>query len=225
MRTLIYVPIIHTDPDLGSLASEVEKKALRFLGERWSKHKRTVEKYWQEIHRYFSKKKFKGVKIFQDGLPVGGEKGKSLVNKLAKTGSPNYKLLKNLIDQGATLLKTEEPTLLKKEYQLTKNLITKKNLLLAIFAFLNYKFTKDSLLKARDEYIANQINQNLGKGETGICFLGTYHEVLPKLAEDIKIVLLKNPDKVKKYYQLLSSGEKAGKVNGLTRYLIEPVKT
>lgn len=226
-RTLIYVPIIHTDPDLGSLASDVEEKAVRLLGERWKGHKRIIEQYWKEIFKYFKDQDVRNFKIFQDSLPVGGEVlALKLVDKLAKTGSPNYRLLKRLTDQGAILQKTEDVALLKQEYQLTKELIAKKPLLLAFLSFLNYKLKKERLLKARDNFIAQQINQKLEKEETGICFLGAYHEVLPKLAMDINIVFFKKPEKVKKYYQYLSKKrkERNNKLGALACYLTRPIK-
>lgn len=224
MRTLIYIPIIHTDPDLGSLSSDVEEKATRLLGKRWKRHKKTVEQYWKEILKYFENQEVKGVKIFQDGLPVGGKAAQAMIEKLAKTGSPNYRLLKRLSTQGAVLQKTEDSALLKQEYQLTKELVARRPLVLAIFSFLKYKLKKGKLLKARDEFITQQINQNLEPRETAICFLGAYHQVLTKLAKDIKVLLLKKPEKVKEYYQALSSSLKEGVVNGLARYLTKPVK-
>lgn len=224
MRTLVYIPIIHTDPDLGSLGSDVDQKAVELLGERWEEHKKIVRKYWQEIIKYFEDRDFKGIKIFQDGLPVGGKAALKMINELAQTGSPNYQLLKDLSRRGGQLLKTEDPALLKKEYQLTKNLVARKNLLWAILAFFNYKLKKDKLLEARDRYIAGQINQKLEEKETGVCFLGAYHQVFPKLAKDIRIVFFKDPEKVKDYYQTLSRGEKTGKIEELASYLTKPKK-
>lgn len=223
-RTLIYVPIIHTDPDLGSLSSDVEEKATSLLGERWKRHKKTVEQYWKEILKYFENKKVKGVKIFQDGLPEGGKVAQVMVERLAKTGSPNYRLLKKLVSRGAILQKTEDPALLKEEYQLTKELVAKKNWFLAILSFLKYKLKKGTLLKARDEFITQQINQNLKEEEIGICFLGAYHQVLGKLAKGIRLLLLKKPEKVEEYYQAFSSSLKEGTVNERARYLTKPVK-
>ena len=220
-RTLIYIPIIHTDPDLGSLASDVEAKAVRLLGERWGEHKKVVLAYWKEIAQYFEGRNVEGMKIFQDGLPVGGEAARTMIGELAQTASPNYELLKNLSERGARLLKTEDHALLKKEYQMTKDLVTKKSFLSAILAFLKFKLGKERLLKARDNYIASQINQELKEGEAGVCFLGAYHEVLPKLAQDIKVVLFKAPHKVREYYQVLSSG-KTGSVGDLAQYLTKP---
>jgi len=222
-RTLIYIPIIHTNPDLGSLAADLEKKAVKLLGSYWKEHKRTIERYWQEIEGFLSTRGGK-VLIFQDGLPEDGETAQAIIDKLAHAGSPNYKLLKILSKKGAQMQKTEDPELLKQEYQLTKDLAARKNFMSTVFAFLKYKLRKTGLLSARDNYIAKQINQNLTEGETGICFLGAYHNVLSGLASDIKIILVKNPDKVKEYYKRLTNGETVGAINDLARYLIKPIK-
>ena len=223
-RTLIYIPIIHTSPDLGSLAADLDKKAVELLGSYWREHQKTVARYWQEKERFLEGKTFTKVLIFQDGLPEGGETAQAIINKLAHTDSPNYQLLKVLVKKGAQMQKTEDPELLKKEYQLTKDLAAKKNLISTIFAFLKYKLRKNGLLNARDNYIAKQINQNLKEEEIGICFLGAYHDVLSKLASDIKVILVKNPDKVREYYQRLTNGETRGTINDLARYLTTPIK-
>ena len=223
-RTLIYIPIIHTDPDLGSLAVDLEEKAAKLLGRYWGEHKKTIERYWQEIIRFLEEKTFTKVLIFQDGMPEGGETAQAIIDKLAQTGSPNYQILQALTKIGAQMQKTEDPELLKEEYQLTKDLVVRKSLMSTIFAFLKYKFRKNGLLKARDNHIAKQINQNLPEGETGLCFLGAYHDVLSKLARDIKIILVKDPEKVKEYYRRLTKGETTGAVNDLARYLARPIE-
>ena len=54
MRILIYVPIIHTSADLGSLAGDVTKRGIADLGEDvWKEHQRTVEGLWDAISHYF----------------------------------------------------------------------------------------------------------------------------------------------------------------------------
>lgn len=223
-RTLIYIPIIHTDPDLGSLAVDLEEKAGRLLGSYWREHKRTIKRYWKEIGRFVGSKTFTEVLIFQDGMPEGAETAQVIIDKLAKTGSPNYQLIARLTEKGARVQKTEDAELLKQEYKLTKDLVAPKNIMSAVFAFLKYKLRKNALLSARDKYIAKQINQNLKEGEMGICFLGAYHDVLSKLASDIKIVLAKDPDKVREYYKRLTNGETTGAINGLARYLTREIK-
>ena len=220
----MYIPIIHTSPDLGSLAVDLEQKAAKLLGSYWGEHKKVVEQYWQEIGRFLERETKTKVLIFQDGMPEGGETAQVIIDKLAQTGSPNYQILKVLTEKGAQMQKTEDPELLKKEYQLTKDLAARKNLMSTILAFLKYKLRKNALLSARDNYIAKQINQNLKEGETGICFLGAYHDILSKLASDIKIIKVKDPNKVKEYYQRLTKGETMGAINDLARYLTKPIQ-
>lgn len=223
-RTLIYVPIIHTNPDVGSLAPDLEEKAVKLLGSYWREHKKTIKRYWKEIRKFVERKTLTNVVVFQDGMPEGGETAQIIIDKLAQTGSPNYQLLKVLTKRGASMQKTEDPQLLKQEYQLTMDLAARKNLLSTIVAFLKYKLRKNGLLNARDDYIATQIHQNLKAGETGICFLGAYHDVLSQVPRDIKIVLVKGPDKVREYYQRLTRGETVGAINKLARYLTRPIK-
>ena len=67
MRTLIYVPIIHTGADLGSLAQLVTKRGIADLGEDiWKEHQRTVEGLWDVISDYFASIDVSGMKIYQD---------------------------------------------------------------------------------------------------------------------------------------------------------------
>ena len=222
MKKLIYVPIIHTaDTDLGSLAPDVEEKATQLLGERWERHKKIVEEYWEGIGKYFEGRNLKGVKIFQDALPAWGKEAEIIIDKLAKTGSPNYRLLEKFVSQGAILQKTEDFALLKQEYQLTKELMLHKSFFWVILAFLKYKLKKEKLLEARDRYIAAQINQNLKEGETGVCFLGAYHQVLPKLSKAINVIQVKRPSKLREYYQKLIANKGMKEVN---HYLRKPVK-
>ena len=50
MRTLLYVPIIHTSADLGSLAKEVTQRGIKDLGEEiWKKDSSRVLEYTNEI--------------------------------------------------------------------------------------------------------------------------------------------------------------------------------
>jgi hypothetical protein len=44
------------------------------------------------------------------------------------------------------------------------------------------------LLKKRDRYIAGRINTTLGKGETGILFLGMFHSLQGLLDRNIRVI-------------------------------------
>lgn len=197
MRRLIYVPIIHTEADLGSLAEEIEERAKAVMGDAdWQKHKKEVNLYWQEIYDYWEEKNIPGLKIFQDGMPVDGRAGENIVKSMANNGSINYKIIEQLIDKGAKLMQTEDAELLKEEYFLTRDLTKSDPASVSLQALSRYKLRKDQLLKARDTYIARRIDESLKESETGVCFLGASHRVVSRLAEDIDVITLKDPEKV-----------------------------
>jgi len=225
MRRLVYVPIIHTNTDLGSLAQGLEIKAKKAVkATRFRRHKSIVKNYWAEIARYWKNKDVSGFKIFQDGMPTNGMVGQKMVADLSRKGSINYKIIKQLMEKGAILTKTEDPNLLKEEYFLTKDLVEKKSFLKSLFAYLRYRLRKNGLLAKRDDYIARRIDESLQEGETGICFLGVYHRMLQKLPSDFTVVYLKDPQKIREYFQRLTSHSRDGEINRLARWLVKPIK-
>lgn len=226
MRRLIYVPIIHTDPDLGRLAEGITEQTKEVVGTKnWQRHKRIVNRYWQGIGKFWENEEVSGFKIFQDGMLANGVVGRRIVKELGNKGrSVNYKIVEQLMKKGAELVKTEDPELLKEEYLLTRELIKRKSFLGGLFAYFRYKWRKDKLLAERDAYIIKRINECLQEGETGICFLGAYHQLLPNLPKDITVVTLKNPEKVRQYYQKFPISRWAGEVNDLARYLTKAIQ-
>ncbi len=110
MRKLLYVPIIHTESDLGSVASAIDSKSSSLCGEeRWAKHKETVAKFWESIADYFATIDASNLKIYQDGLPADGELGRKTIEEGARRGSKNLQLILNLMQKGAEIRKTEDP--------------------------------------------------------------------------------------------------------------------
>lgn len=224
MRRLIYIPIIHTDPDLGKVAEPLADQAEEMVGiDNWQKHKKVVCHYWQEIKSFWENKKVFGTKVFQDGLPADGEVGRKIVKELASKGSINYQIIEQLVKKGAQLVKTEDPELLKQEYFLTRELIKGRSFLGGLFTYPYFVWRKKRILTKRDSYIIERINKSLREGQTGICFLGAYHQVLPNLPADIKVVTLKDPKKVREYYQKFLTHKREGEVNSLSHYLTKPI--
>jgi len=204
MRTLIYVPIIHTSADLGSIAQDVSKRGIRHLGEEiWTKHKKTVEGFWDAISHYFDSVDVKGMKIYQDGLVADGEVGEKIVVETSKAGSKNYQLVSRLLERGALLVKTEDFKLVKKEYQRLIAITQAESIMRKTIAFVRYKLAKSSLLNKRDAFIAKRIDETLNPGEKGIIFVGASHKVKERLPESIKITELKDTEKVRKYQRML----------------------
>jgi len=204
MRTLIYVPIIHTSADLGSIAEHVAKRGVTDLGqELWEKHRRTVEGFWNIISDYFDSMNVEGVKIYQDGMVADGEVGQKIAEDTAKAGSKNYELILRLLQRGAVLMKTEEFNLVKKEYDKLRAIAEAKSITRKILAFVKYKLAKTMLLNRRDAFIAKRIDQTLKTDERAILFIGAFHDIKKRLSKSIQIKEIKDTAKVKKYQKLL----------------------
>jgi hypothetical protein len=204
MRTLLYVPIIHTSADLGSLAKDVTKRGIADLGEEvWKEHIKTVEGFWDAISRYFDTVDVSGVKIYQDGMVAEGEVGQKIVEEGIKSGSKNYEIISSLLQKGAILVKTEDFALVKRERDYLVELTKARTRIGKLIAYLKYRLIKNELLRKRDEFIANRINGTLNQGETGILFIGAYHEVIPKLAKDIQVKEIKDARKIREYQEVL----------------------
>jgi len=226
MRTLLYVPIIHTSADLGSLAKDITKRGIADLGEEfWEEHKKTVDGFWDVISHYFNSQEVSGVKIYQDGMVAEGEVGGKIVEEGVKSGSKNYELISKLLKRGAILVKTEDFKLVKSERDRLLKITQAKKLHDKLLAFIKYKLTKDILLNKRDKFIAKQIDQTLHQSETGILFIGAYHNIKKRLPEGILVREVKNAEKVREYQQLLPFHDKnKERFDELSRYLIAKVE-
>ncbi|MBE3117285.1 MAG: hypothetical protein IMZ57_04780 [Acidobacteria bacterium] len=225
MRTLLYVPIIHTSADLGSLAEEVERRGLKKIGENmWRDHLRTIDGLWDALFLYFDSIHVSGAKIFQDGMIADGDVGLNIIQEGEKAGSKNHQLVSKLLHRGALLMKTENFNLVKKERDRLLKMIRAKTTVEKLFGLILYKLTKKTLLRQRDEYIAQRIDQALKEGETGILFIGAYHHIKPRLPHDIHIKEIKDTRKIKDYQSLLPFYPKNKKrFEDLSGYLISKI--
>jgi hypothetical protein len=186
-RRLVYIPIIHTLADMGTLGASIQKVKRKALGRRGLAHTTAaVEKMWEEIERTVRNLPVRpgSVRVYQDGLPVCGYE-QEIVSDLAEAGSRNHRLLLSLRTRGAILMGTESPELLVQEYQLASAALAAGR---ASPAKMCRDRIRDTLLERRDRYVADRINRTLGAGETGILFMGMLHEVTRSLEPDIQVV-------------------------------------
>jgi hypothetical protein len=225
MRKLIYIPIIHTSADLGSLAEDITKKGIADLGEDvWKKHRRTIEGFWDAISHYFDSVDVSGTRIYQDGMVAEGEVGQKIVEEGVKSGSKNYEVISRLLQKGAILVKTEDFSLVKEERDRFLGITQAKSVLQKIIAFIRYKLAKNILLNKRDRFIAKRIDEDLNQGETGIIFIGAYHDIKKWLPKNIQIREIKDVDKVREYQRLLPFYNKNKKrFEELGRYLVSEI--
>jgi hypothetical protein len=190
MRKLILIRIVHTSSDMGSMSEGLVKEGMAKIGrEKWLDNQRKIEKFWDDLEKEIDGfgLDYSKTRIYQDGLPCGGDLGLRIVGETADKGSKNYQIVRKLIERGAVIEATESPELLRKEYEHIKALITAKTPEDKADAAHRYDEIKDELMQERDSYIAKAIDISLKDDETGMLFIGAFHNVIPELAKDIEV--------------------------------------
>ncbi|MBU4221221.1 MAG: hypothetical protein KKD46_03035 [Euryarchaeota archaeon] len=190
MRRLILIKIVHTSTDMGSMGEGLVKEGMAKIGrEKWLENQRKIEKFWDDLEKEIDGLglDYSKTRIYQDGLPCGGELGLRIVRETADKGSKNYRIVRKLIERGVVIEATESPELLRKEYEHIKALITAKTPEEKADAARRYEQIKDELMQERDAYIAKAIDISLKDDETGVLFIGAFHNVIPRLAKDIEV--------------------------------------
>jgi len=224
MRELLYVPVIHVDSDLGSIASDIDKRSADICGEeRWVRHKQSVTIFWDKIEEYFKKLDAGNLKIYQDGLLADGELGQKIIEEGARKGSRNFRIILDLMKRGGEIRKTEDVELLKEEYNRILKLAQTKSLWERATAYIGYRIHKDRIMEERDRFVAETINRTLKEEERGVLFMGAFHEVVQYITKDIKVKEVKNIEKVRAYFKELMSGKNKEKFDQLTEYLTSEI--
>lgn len=193
MRRLVLIRIVHTSADMGSMSEGLIKEGIAKLGrEKWLENQKKIEKFWNEVEKEINSLNldYSKTRIYQDGLPCGGELGLKIVTETADKGSRNYQIVRNLIEKGAAVEATENPELLRKEYEHIRAIVTAESEKEKAEAERRYEQIKDELMRGRDDYIANAIDITLKDGETGVLFIGAAHNVVSKLPKDIGVISL-----------------------------------
>lgn len=171
-RSLIYVPVLHSPGDMGTLANSIPRPA---------QYGAQVARYWDAVAAEFGalRRWWREFRVYQDGLP---DTTADIVARIvADVDSPNYRLLRWLADQGALVTGTEDPTLLQEEYELLKASVADDA------ARQSYAARATGLLADRDRYIAARIGDTLPTGGSGVLFIGLQHDVARILPDDIAV--------------------------------------
>ncbi len=226
MRKLLHVPVLHVSADLGSVAPFMDKKSAEICGKvRWEKHKQSVSKYWNGLECFFKQMDARDLKIYQDGLTADGEPGLRIIERGASRGSRNHEIVLDLVRRGARILKTEDEGLLKQEYEQLLGIVKEGSARERSTASVTNELSREELLEERDRFIAGTVNHTLVEGETGVVFIGAFHNVLPLLARDIKVDEIKQRDKVAAYFRHLIAGGDEKTFDELAAYLSQPPMT
>lgn len=227
MRRVVLVPLVHDEADLGTAGPALLAETIRIVGpERWVAHTKTLTRYWTEVAAFLQSMDPSQLKLYQDGLPVGGVVGRLIVEEAARRGSRNYRLLLDLIDRGAELRRTEDPELLQQEHDLmTREMSTTRQ---ESGERAEQRTVPDPeqhgrLLRERDEFIAQTIGATLRDGEVGILFLGAEHQATARLAPDIVVQPLKDPVLVRAYFLALLAPGHARERARLASYMASPI--
>jgi hypothetical protein len=176
-RSLIYVPVLHSPADMGSLAGSIPPPADYGV---------QVARYWDSVEAEFHamRQAWRGVHVYQDGLPDA--RADIVARIVGDVDSPNYRILRWLASQGAVVIGTEDPVLLQEEYELLKASVADDA------ARRVYAARAAGLLADRDSYIASRIDATLPAGGTGVLFIGLQHDVARILPPDIAVTSLRS---------------------------------
>lgn len=191
-RSLIHIPIIHTQADMGGLRESVDRAKIKRLGrQQWERNVNLIDQMWTEIEKTIAgldlDLNYQRVRLYQDGLPVCGRE-LDIVTELAQLGSRNHQLLLRLKGKGATIMGTESSELLVEEYQLAKQVLAAAARPKVARIQARQKAMSDSLLNQRDQFIAARINSTLQSHETGMLFLGMFHSLEKWLDNNIELI-------------------------------------
>src|SRR5262249_32379198 len=124
---------------------------------------------------------------YQDGLPACGLEEK-IVRDLAMQAVPNYRILLKLMERGATLEGTEDPDLLRTEYELIMS--TAAGATDAGRSEGVRPARLRGLLDQRERFITRRIDAPRAPGHNGILVLGALHRAVQKLPGSIQVVSL-----------------------------------
>jgi hypothetical protein len=192
-RQLIWVPVIHTQADLGSVSESVRQLYTRRIGrQKWKEHIRAVDRTWKGIREKIERLGLDigKVRLYQDGLPTCGRE-EEIVRGLAQAGSQNHQILLDLVEKGAKLTGTESSELLMEEYRLARQALTLLDRGETDRLTMLQGEASRIILQKRDSYIAERINGTLQIGETGLIFLGMLHSLGGLLPPDIRVRCLR----------------------------------
>jgi len=188
-RRLIWIPIIHSQSDLGSVGEFFRRLYVqRTSHEDWDRHIQTVDDAWDRIRRAIDRMDldYGVVRVYQDGLPQCGHE-LDIVRDLAVSGSRNHEILLDLVARGATLVGTESPALLLEEYEFVQQLLTRLAADDANSPMGHHQGLSALMLERRDRFIAGRVDETLKAGEVGLIFLGLLHALERFLPPDIEM--------------------------------------
>jgi len=130
------------------------------------------------------------VHVFLEGLSVGGRDALRIVTDMASQGSPNCKLVLELVGRGARLEQTEDPRLLRDRDRLLRDALAAPSLDNRVKARRLYEENERKLVAARDAYVAKRIDQAVEADGVAVLSVGPAHDVEKLVAADFHVTML-----------------------------------
>lgn len=196
MAILYHVPIVHSIEDYGSLQDAFKDAFVKECGQAaFVEIQGRIRDYWTMVEERIEKAipDPRGLRIYHDGFPVGSrEKVLALFGLMLRDNSksPNFQLVKKLLDKGAVLEGTEDMALVLEQVRIYECAIRApkedRERIAAVHAH-----RADELVELRDDVIAQRICDTLSEEDKGILFIGRDHNVIRRLemlAKSITIV-------------------------------------
>ena len=118
------------------------------------------------------------------------EKAIKINEKLAAKGSPNHRLVLELLNKEARLEGTEHPDLLVEEYDSLSKLLQNSGPKDNPAALAQYRAESNRLMEKRDVFIAERIRSTIQPGETPLVFMGVRHKLEKLLEADFVVAYI-----------------------------------
>ena len=157
----------------------------------WNEHIKAVDEMWEGIRGRLCKLDVdhSRMRIYQDGLPLCGRE-MDIVRDVAAQGSQNHRIVLSLVKRGASLEGTEDVQLLLKEYHCIQAINNELEPTEKQKKVQSLTAKRKLLLRQRDRFIAQRIDETLKEGETGVLFAGMAHQIDKYLPKDINVSYL-----------------------------------
>lgn len=187
MPVLYYVPIIHSIEDYGSLEHAIKGAFVRQAGEAaFADLQESINEYWKIVAERIEKilTDARGLIIYHDGFPVGSpEKILELFEYMCKDNpkSPNFRLVKKLLDKGAVLEGTEDMNLAIEQLKLYQHAVEASTPEEQAKILVDNGARSREITRLRDVFIAKRIHDTLPDSRNGILFIGRDHDVITEL--------------------------------------------
>jgi hypothetical protein len=122
------------------------------------------------------------------------------------------------------LCQTEDPGLLRTEYELLNSLVQPAGHPKRPMSRPQDRSRLERLTVERDKFVARSIDASLNEGETAVLFMGSFHDVLKHLPAVIQVKQLKDRGKVNAYFAILLRKEDPLKLKELSDYMARPLQ-